>query len=332
MSKIGIHSIIGPRTGFGEFCRSIAQAGQRLAVVKGVDDFGACGTAKSYDSRTLTIGRLNSIDNIDLQGLDDAAQRNQDPLDTARWYYGHVRPRWELNRSRVDVWECFNEWSGYWEYQSDVLIHLMGLAELDGFRLGLFGTSTGNPPDSSYPAIARACQRAKGHGHVMCVHEYGGVGTGMPGTLKGTQPFHALRYRRLYDYLRSVNAVVPLVISEAGQEGGGEFIGTQPFIDDLAWYDAELMQDDYVIGACAWTLGRWAGANFQEALPALADYIIAHPNQEQPGPLPYRAYLPVVVRGAPPAESVSPGAFLAALALGAGVWLIGRRMRARRHA
>jgi hypothetical protein len=43
-------------------------------------------------------------------------------------------------------------------------------------------------------------------------------------------------------------------------------------MDDFMWYDAELMKDDYVLGATIFTLGNWANANFQEALPALGDY------------------------------------------------------------
>lgn len=326
MSKIGLHCVVGPRNGYGAFLARLRDTGSTLAVVKCVGDFGAAFGAKQYlDSRALTTGRIISVDGIDLQGLDSFAERNVDPVEVAGWYHNLVRPMWESNRSIIDVWECFNEWSAWWEYQADVLIALMDIAEADGFRLGLFGTSTGNPPDSAYPALARACRRAAvSGGHVMCVHEYGGVGPGMPITLRGTEPHHALRYRRLYDYLRSAAAVCPLIISEAGQDGGCCFIGTDAFISDFAWYDSELMRDDYVIGATAWTLGHWEDANLQEALPALADYIVSHPNK----PPRHDVYLPLISRGNDKAPmAFSPGGVAVALALGAGARLLERRMR-----
>ena len=77
----------------------------------------------------------------------------------------------------------------------------------------------------------------------------------------------------LYQYLEQEDAVIPLVISEAGENGGGGFTGVETFVDDFAWYDRQLSRDDYVIGCAAWTLGDWSGANFAAALPALADYI-----------------------------------------------------------
>jgi hypothetical protein len=159
----------------------------------------------------------------------------------------------------------------------------------------MFACSTGNPPDEAYPAIALACKDLGPRGHYLTLHEYGGVGMPVE-TLKGTQPYHALRYRRLYEYLFKHDALAECIITEAGQSGGSTFPGTPAFIEDFAWYDSELMKDPYLVGAAAWSLGglmQWAGANIQDALPALADYIIAHPHEEDPLPP------PVKPRGAP---------------------------------
>jgi hypothetical protein len=106
----------------------------------------------------------------------------------------------------------------------------------------------------------------------MSMHEYGGLmGSG---TLRGTEPHHALRYRALYDYLRQHDAVVPLVISECAH-AGYQFPGVEIFMEDVMWYDSELKKDNYVIGATIFTLGNWndGATNFQEALPAPGDYI-----------------------------------------------------------
>ena len=45
------------------------------------------------------------------------------------------------------------------------------------------------------------------------------------------------RYRRLYQYLKQQDAVIPLVISEAGENAGGGFTGVEIFMQDFAWYD-----------------------------------------------------------------------------------------------
>jgi hypothetical protein len=161
----------------------------------------------------------------------------------------------------------------------------MDLAEADGYRLGLWSPSAGNPPEEFYPDVARACRRAKEHGnHILCLHEYN-----LGGLLKDAPSSMVRRYRRVYKYLEQVDAVIPLVISETGENAGGGFTGIETFMDDFAWYDAQLSRDSYVIGCAAWTLGDWSGANFEAALPALADYITG-----QPDPLRLKSYLPLI--------------------------------------
>jgi hypothetical protein len=202
--------------------------------------------------------------------------------EAAQQYYALVKPIWDLNPI-IDVWETFNEYSWHWDWQADFYIALMDLAEADGYRLGLWSPSVGNPPEEFYPEIARTCRRAKAHGnHIMCVHEYG-----LDGLLREAPSKLVTRYRRLYRYLQQEDAVVPLVISEAGENGGGGFTGVETFLDDFSWYDAELSRDSYVIGCAAWTLGDWSGANFQEALPALTEYLAGRP-------IAARTYLPLM--------------------------------------
>ncbi len=295
MSKIGVHVFIGPRQGYGPFLKKIADAGQTLAVVKCVDDLGPAKEAKDYMPRTLTVGRLNTFRDaagniVDTQGfeplLPDGTYR--DAREVATWYYERLKPKWELNRGWIDVWETFNEFSAHWGWQSDFYLAMMDLAEADGFKLSHYACSTGNPPNAAAAREMLPCLKAgKQRGHYLSLHEYGGVGTPIP-TLRGTQPYHALRYRALYETILIPNqADPPLIISECAQSGGYQFVGTQAFIEDFAWYDSELMKDSYVVAAAAWTLGRtalWPNANIQEALPALADYIIAHPTlPPQPG-------------------------------------------------
>jgi uncharacterized protein (DUF1800 family) len=209
--------------------------------------------------------------------------------EAAQEYYSLVRPTWRLN-PHIDAWETFNEFSAHWAWQGEFYIAMMDLAEADDFRLVLYAFSSGNPPGlpddlSAALECVPALREAKRRGHYLSSHEYGGVSTSV-NTLRGTQPHHALRYQVLYqDVLIPNGADAPLIISECGQNAGFQFIGTGSFIEDFAWYDAELMRDSYVVAAAAWTLGNWVNANFQDALPALAEYIVTHPTPVEP-PLP----------------------------------------------
>jgi hypothetical protein len=313
MSKIGVHVVIGPRNGFGPFLQRIAGAGQTIAVVKCVDDFGSALEAKNLMPNTLTVGRVNELfdrdgNRVDLQGFQplqpDGSLRN--PREIAEWVYGLVRPKWLLN-PHIDVWETFNEFSAHWGWQSDFYLAMMDLAERDGFKLAHYACSTGNPPDAAAAREMLPCLRAaKQRGHYLSLHEYGGVGTDIQ-TLRGTQPFHALRYRALYETILIPNdADPPLIISECGQAGGFNFLGSDTLVEDMRWYDSELFKDDYVVGAAIFTLGNWFNSNFQAALPALAEYIATTPTPpappRQPRPEPAPPPPPARPRGAPRAQ------------------------------
>lgn len=321
MSQAGTHIVLGPRNGYGEFVRAIAAAGQTLATVKCVDDFGAAAEAKAENRDTTTIGRVNEGP----QGQDMQAwepQQYASAQAAASLYYALVKPKWMKNPF-IDVWETFNEYSGNWSWQADFYCALMDLAEADGYRLGLWCTSGGNPPlpnldvpklryissvenrnlalvsrtpramaigsagmsEQPWEAIARACRRAKqsDKGHLLCVHEYA-----WHGLLKDAWGNGVVgRYEALHDYLVSVDADIPMAITECGQNGGGGFVGVDQFLLDVEWCDAKWMAAPYLAGVALWTLGRWSGANFQDALPRLAEYIIAHPTPEiEPEPQP----------------------------------------------
>jgi len=261
------------------FLARCAQADKPVAVVKCVDDFEAAFMAKKASDKTFTVGRVNSVglnnkNFVDMQAWEPAefsppAEFHYTTAsEAAQMYYDLVQPLWKLNPV-IDAWETFNEFSWHWGWQADFFMRLMDLAEADGYRLGLWSPSAGNPPEEFYPDIARVCRRAREHGnHILCLHEYG-----LDGLLKDAPKSLVTRYRGLYKYLEQADAVIPLVISEAGENAGGGFTGVDVFMNDFAWYDRQLSKDEYVIGCAAWTLGDWSEANFQGALPALADYI-----------------------------------------------------------
>jgi hypothetical protein len=295
-SKIGLHVVGGPHDGLDEFLLRCALADHPVAVVKCVDDFEAAFKAKRYSDKTVTVGRVNAAwlsrkNEVDMQAWEPPGFSPQVEFsyttaqEAAEKYYALVLPTWKINPV-IDVWETFNEFSWHWSWQADFYLRLMDLAEADGYRLGLWSPSAGNPPDEFYPEFARTCRRAKAHGnHILCVHEYS-----LDGLLKEAPKDMVTRYRQLYQYLEQEDAVIPLVISEAGENGGGGFTGVETFVDDFAWYDRQLSQDSYVIGCAAWTLGEWSGSSFAAALPALADYITGQPDQWT------KTYLPLIGR------------------------------------
>lgn len=277
-SKVGLHVVCGPRPGYLELLQKCSNALHPVRVIKCVDDFSPAYDAKQVNKYTLTVGRINEAGSVNLGGLDEYV--GQPPAAVAAFYYSLVKPTWQAN-PWIDVWEACNEWSWHWAWQADFYIALMDLAEADGFKVALWSASVGNPPEEYYPDIARACARAAAHGgHMLSLHEYGLWAP--PGEqyalLSNAGPYLVTRYRLLYDYLEDHNAVIPLVLTETGQEGGYSFVGTDVFMMDYIWYDLEMKKDPYVIGCAAWLLGDcgWGGVSCAPALPALGDYISTH--------------------------------------------------------
>ncbi len=280
-SKIGAHVVIGARTGWGDFLTQTRDCGKSCQLVKCVDDFGAANTAKAISPETLTIGRKNDTPNYDLQGFDSyadpASPRYTPPAQFAQIIFNELHPYWDQN-PWIDVWEICNEWSWWWAYQADFYIAMMDICEAQTppHRIALYGCSTGNPPEAFWPDIARACARAKAHGgHMLSLHEYPLDGL-LCDKIRTHDDSLVLRYRRLYNYLRSNNADCPLALTEVCNGAGGSFIGIEPFVADMGCYDDQVRMDDYVFGIASWTLGNWEGANWYTALPAMADYICTH--------------------------------------------------------
>ena len=289
-SKIGVHLVIGPRRGFGEFLQTTKG---KLPVVKCVDDFGAATEAKALDQNALTVGRVNEARHYETgQMVDMTAWEPRGPYKertgavlAAHDYYQTVKPYWGRN-PQIDVWETFNEFSFHWEWQGWFYIAMMDLAEPDGYTLAHYACSSGNPGTIAFVnGMVESLREAKRRGHYLSLHSYGGVGTDIK-TLKGTEPFHALRYRQTYnDVLIPANANPPLILSEIGQAGGFDYLGWDMLGPDLEWYDNELAKDEYVVGATLFTLGRWYQSNYQDALPQLAQHIVNFVPDTTPPPV-----------------------------------------------
>ncbi|MCI0396825.1 MAG: hypothetical protein L0332_05680 [Chloroflexi bacterium] len=294
-SKLGLHVIRNNDPAIMDFIRRA-----QPAVVKAVDDLGFLAEVRQVSPRTITIGRVN-VDNQSYEGS---------PEEAARRFVAQHLATYQANPA-VDYWEGWNEpdpnynnmiWFSRFEQE-----RVKEMARY-GFRCAIGSFATGVPEFDEFMLFLPAVDAAMRHGGVLSLHEYSapdmtfGYGAPLPGfppyTDRGSLTF---RYRWLYrDMLEPGGMVIPLVITEAGVDGiignrpgpdglgwwdfqsywveqGWGPNGPQAFINQLAWYDAGVRQDGYVIGFTVFTaggFGYWQNYNINSILPQITDYVI----------------------------------------------------------
>ncbi len=294
-SKLGIHIQWNNSPDILEFVRRY-----RPAVVKAVDDLNFLADVKALSPNTVTIGRIE----------DSSPSRDQDPAQAARDYVNRSLGTY-LARPWVDYWEGINEpdvggdmaWYAAFEAERTRVMASHGL------KVAIGSFSTGVPEWEDFAAFLPAVEAAKAHGGVLSLHEYDAptmqrsVGSALPGrSAVADRGALTLRYRWWYeDYLRPRGLVIPLVITEAGidggvtnrpgPEGGGwrDFTtywgendlghdGTAAYMQQLAWYDGELRKDEYVIGCTVFTAGaiddKWRSFDITDMLREIGQYLV----------------------------------------------------------
>lgn len=296
-SKLSIHVIRNNDPKIMEFVRRA-----QPAVIKAVDDLGFLAEVKEVSPWTLTIGR---VDNLDQQYQDN-------PEQAARDYVAANLRQYQANPS-VDYWEGWNEpdpnitnmfWYSRFEQE-----RTREMARY-GFKVAIGGFPTGVPEVQEFTYFLSAIEVAMQYGGILTLHEYGApdmtflFGSQLPGGYPRRADAGALtfRYRYFYrDILEPLGLTIPLVITEAGVDGiignrpgpsglgwqdfqgywvdqGWGHDGPSAFINQLAWYDAGVRQDGYVIGFTIFTAGgygQWSSYNINDILPQLADYVIS---------------------------------------------------------
>lgn len=295
-SKLGVHVVRNNNPLIMEFVRRA-----QPAVIKAVDDLGFLTEVKEASPRTITVGR-HTIDTQDYSG---------NPEEAAQKYVEKYLHIFQSNPG-VDYWEAWNEpdpnnnnmiWYSRFEQE-----RVRQMAK-HGFRCAIGGFSTGVPEMDEFQLFLPAIDVAMQHGGVLSLHEYGApdmyylYGDPLPGYPaypdRGSLTF---RYRWFYrEFLEPAGMVIPLIITEAGidgiignrpgpsglgwadfqdyweDQGLGE-TGVEAFINQLAWYDAGVRQDGYVIGFTVFTAGGfdyWEKYNINPILPELTDYVIS---------------------------------------------------------
>jgi len=292
-SKVSIHIIRPNSANIMEFVRQT-----QPNVIKLLDDFGLANEIKSVSPHTIIIGRLNTEDQ----------SYNGNPEEAARQFVESQLFQYHANPA-IDYWEGWNEpdpgmermaWYARFEQE-----RVREMAR-HGFAAAIGGFSTGVPEVQEFALFIPAIETALQYRGILTLHEYGaplmtqGYGSALPG-----YPFHAdrgsltLRYRWYYrELLEPAGLVIPLVITEAGIDGmlgnrpgpeghgwadfqqyaveqGWGRDGIEAFVNQVAWYDAEVRKDSYVLGFTLFTagsFGHWERYEIAPVLPYLTDY------------------------------------------------------------
>lgn len=264
---------------------------------------------RARSPKTLIVGRPD-LGQLDLGG---------DVLAQARLAVEAVLPL-ALDQRRaglVDAWEGYNEPVPGDEEQlrrlADLEVERVRLLAENGLRAVVGSFGTGNPPLDWWPAFRPALEAAQAHAGYLGLHEYSAP-TIWDKTTRSPLDFRAdpgddgwltLRYRKVYrQHLLPWGMQLPLLITECGIDGmvadrpGPAGMGWQDFrsywaelgmgldapgnyIEQLAWYDAELQLDDYVAGASIFAMTGfqdWQSYQIQgEAAAILQQYLAVHP-------------------------------------------------------
>ena len=286
-SKLGLHvTTVSPE--IMEFVRTA-----RPAVVVAVGGVGWLNEVKEDCPEIITVGRL-------LEG-DQSFIGN--PTVRAREFVAAHTPQYLANPG-VDYWLGWNEpditlpWQMSW-YAVFEAERALAMAEL-GLRVAVGNFGVGNPEAVEFTAFMPAIAAAREYDGVFALHEYSapsmsdGLGSEVPG-LEGDAECGALtlRYRYWYDeYLQPNDLVVPLIITEAGIDGGvlpenegqggwTDFTSGGEYVGQLSWYDDELRRDPYVLGFAIYNAGdldgRWQTWDVSALLPDLTDVITSKP-------------------------------------------------------
>lgn len=284
-SKLGVHTV-KPNNAIG-LVQSVHDAGAHVALVKAVDDFGYIRLVKEASPETVTVGRWTGVQWVEANGS---------PAEKASFIMEEHMPRWRYEKDVMDYWEVLNEVDpptveGH-VWLAQFYMAAMTIADANGYKLAIFSYSVGVPKWHEWEAIIETgvFAQAKENGHILALHEYNyptmDYRWGEPledqpayldrGCLSG-------RYRYLYrDFLIPRDEVIPVAITEGGLDPvlwqpGMPTTWKERLVEEMAWFDDRLREDDYVIGIAIFTIGGaygWELYDYEELLPDFSDHIV----------------------------------------------------------
>jgi len=283
-----------------------------VALIKTLEyDPNFAAEIKRTSPHTLLIGRLD-LPQLDLATLND-------PAGTARAFADRLLPIATESRrlAAFDGWEAYNEpvpadveqMARLAEFEA-ARVRWLATA---GVRSVIGNFGVGHPSLEFWPHFRPALEAAIAHNGYLGLHEYSAptmqFGTQQYPLGWGSDPAQegwlTLRYRKVYrGYLEPNGLALPLLLTEVGVDG---LVGNRPgpagkgwrdfaaywdqlgmgtdapgnYVEQLAWYDAQLQQDDYVRGAAIFAAAASSGWESYEVLdrvlPFLKQYISVHP-------------------------------------------------------
>lgn len=306
-SKIGLHVILNDDPRIMEFIKRT-----KPRVIKGLDNLDWMAMVKQVSPQTVTLGRFTNVPNRDaIDNPDPGTWPN--PSDFAHNFIDTFVAQYRQFPG-VDYWEGWNEFlphgEAQWKWFADFEGYRACYMNDLGLKAAIGGFSAGTPeyPDMAY--FVPALQKAAKCNAIFTLHEYSsptlqtGFNSGIPNAVHVNDAGSlTMRYRYWYEgYIKPRGFTIPLVISEAGidsnvgpgcplKDGGQGWyscykdwdalnLGPEKwkvYLDQLAWYDNLLRQDDYVIGITLFTAGTskvdaWRTFGIDDLLIPLAVY------------------------------------------------------------
>jgi hypothetical protein len=283
-----------------------------VAIVKTLEyDPNFALELKGYAPGALLIGRID-LPQPNLDGMND-------PEGAAQAFVDRLLPiATEPRRlASFDAWEAYNEPAAQTPEQMGRLAAFEArrteLLAAHGVRSVVGNFSTGNPDLALWPYFRPALEAVLANRGYLGLHEYSAPtmqqGTDQApanwGVDDADEGWLTLRYRKAYrSYLLPNNLPVPLLLTEIGIDGtiagqpgprgkgwkdfagywsqiGMGSSGAGAYVQQLAWYDANLQLDAYVLGAAIFSAAASPGWESYEILdevePILRQYLSVHP-------------------------------------------------------
>lgn len=247
MTKLGLHLNTIQATS-----RVFVERGKPVVIKVMQHDPGWVAAMRALSPRSFWIGRWYVPDSE--QGLDNPAGR-------ARALAARIIPM--ADQCRYDCWEQQNEVNpGSVEDAkrlNEFAVVFADAMHRAGHKVAAYSFATGNPAQLDLWSYLLDGLRAS---DLLSLHEYAAP------SMRDGESWLCLRYRRVYASLPP-DCRKPLVITECGIDGGPigktmqgwqELSDADRYLADLAWYDAEISKDGYVVGAtpyCMGATGMW---------------------------------------------------------------------------
>jgi len=265
---------------------------QAVTVIKTLElDAGFAAQIKQTSPNTKIIGRI-FLPQVELANMEPiaAARAFVDkllPIATN-----------ERRRPHFDGWEAYNEPvpvnADQMKRLSDFEAERTRLLREQGIRSVIGNFGVGQPPLELWEHFLPAMQAAQAYDGWLGLHEYAAptiyylstrADQGRyPGVAPHDSGWLTLRYRKVYnEILFPAGLGIPLVMTELGVDGlvtdrpgpqeargwqefqeywrdnGYGLWGPGAYVEQLAWYDAAMQHDEYVMGGCIYAMAATAG-------------------------------------------------------------------------